>query len=188
MLTRLPAVRRTCNLIALAGLAVAAGCHTGETVSSNSPKPSGTYKCNSVSSSQVVVSPPTVDVTDDVMRLSGTVQRRPGVTGILDGRVDVDLVGPDGLLLDKSLHCHLQPETVPTDATKSATYAPTPFGYVPPVGSTLRARYVDRQAAILEDLKDGDLDYNGNGGHIGEDVPRSQENGSMPTNPTGGGN
>ena len=188
MLTRRgpQAVVRFHPLAAVALAVAAVGCHHGDAVSSGGPQPTGKLKCEAVSSAQVAVSPPVVDIQDGVMRISGTVHRMPGVTGRLDGRVDVDLVGPDGLLLDRSLHCSLQPHGVPMDPNASSGYAPTPFGYVPPEGSTLRARYVDRQASILEDLKDGDLNYNGNGGHVGADVPRSQENGSMPANPTGG--
>jgi hypothetical protein len=187
------AIARFSSLAVAALAAVAVGCHEGDSTggqTASQPSASqstGKLKCEAVSSAEVVVSPPVVDIKDGVMRISGTIHRLPGVPGLLDGRVDVDLIGPDGLRLDRSLHCHLEPAGVPMDPGASAAYSPTPFGYVPPDGSTLRARYVDRQAAVLEDLKDGDLDYNGNGGHIGNDVPRSQENGSMPTNSSGGG-
>jgi hypothetical protein len=164
-----------------------AGCHHEDDTGKS--KLESTYKTLAEQSPQVVVSPPVpVILNGRNLGISGTIHRQAGFAGVLDGRVDVDLIGPDGMLLDKSLHCHLIPAAIPADASQNATYAPTPFGYIPPAGSTLRARYVDRQAMILEDLKEGDLDYNGNGGHVGADVPRSQENGSGPTNPTGGGN
>ena len=192
MLTRRgpQAIARFSSLAMAALVAVAVGCHEGDSAGSqpSQPQSTGKLKLEAAPSTEVVVSPPVADIKDGVLRVSGTIHRQPGVPGILDGRVDVDLIGPDGMRLDRSLHCPLAPPTVPMDPSVSATYAPTPFGYVPPDGSTLRARYVDRQTSVLEDLKDGDLDYNGNGGHVGNDVPRSQENGSMPTNPTGGGN
>ena len=189
---------RSVAALSVASLAVVAGCHTGESVSSDSGggtstasgKPESSkqpFRVEAVSSAQVAVSPPVVLVDDGVMRISGTVHRQAGVAGPLQGRVDIDLIGPDGLFLDKSLHCNLQGGAIPTDANTSVAYAPTPFGYVPPAGSTLRARFVDRQAAILENLKDGDLDVNGNGGHTGDGVSRSAANGAMPLNTTGGG-
>ncbi len=180
------AVARLRPFAILALAAGIVGCHHDDEPAKATP--STTYNLTSVSSNQVVVSPPVATISEGRnLVISGTIHRQPGVAGELDGRVDVDLIGPDGMVLDKSLHCHLLPNAVPMDPSKSATYAPTPFGYVPPVGSTLRARYVDRQTEILEDLKDGDLDYNGNGGHSGSDVPRSSENGSAPTNASGGG-
>ena len=167
-------------------LAAVVGCHDSEEVSGG-PKPTGEYKAQGVSSAQVAVGPPVAVVKDGVLTISGDVHRMPGVTDRLDGRVDVDLIGPDGLQLDKSLRCHLEPPTLSMDPNHASVYAPTPFGYVPPAGSTLRARYVDHQAAILEDLKDGDLDYNGNYGHTGIGVSPTQENGSAPAAPSGGG-
>ncbi len=195
-------IRSVAAAVSAAALAVAggtlAGCHTGESVSSASGGGTETaggrpesskqpLKVEAVSSAQVAVSPPVVLIEDGVMRITGTVHRQPGVAGPLQGRVDIDLIGPDGLFLDKSLHAPVQGGAVPGDANTSVAYAPTPFGYVPPAGSILRARFVDRQASILEDLKDGDLDVNGNGGHTGDGVSRSASNGSMPLNSTGGG-
>ena len=193
MPTRRPAPVRSPRSTALAGvvalsgsivgsallLVAVVGCHDSEEVSGG-PKPTGEYKAQGVSSAQVAVGAPVAVVKDGVLTISGDVHRLPGVTDRLDGRVDVDLIGPDGLQLDKSLRCHLEPPTVPMDPNHASIYAPTPFGYVPPAGSTLRARYVDHQAAILEDLKDGDLDYNGNYGHTGMGVSPTQENGSAP--------
>ena len=167
-------------------LAVVGGCSHAAVVS-GPEEPNGPLKCQSVSSKDVAVSPPTVVVQNGVMTISGTVHRQVGATGPLDGRVDIDLIGADGLPLDKSLHASLIPNTVPENPSVPARYSPTPFGYVPPAGSVVRARYVDRQTAILENLKDGILDVNGNGGHTGEGVRQSAENGSMPTNPTSGG-
>ena len=188
MLIRHAAARHAAAVLTVAlGLAGGSGCHHEDSISSGGAQPTGNIKCTAVSSAQVAVAPPVVDIRQGIMRISGTVHRQPGVTGPLDGRVDIDLIGPDGLVLDKSLHCHLLPGTVPVDPNQSAAYSPTPFGFVPPAGSTLRARYVDRQTAILENLQDGDLDYNGNGGHVGTDVNRSSTNGGMPLNTNGGG-
>ena len=186
----MPTRRRPIAALAPLALAVplalaAAGCH-GPTVVSGPGHPDGPLKCTSVNSSDVVVSPPTVEVQDGTMSLSGTVHRVAGATGKLNGRVDIDLIGPDGLKLDKSLHAPLIPNNIPADPNVAARYSPTPFGYVPPAGSTLRARYVDRQEAIREGLEDGILDYNGNNGHTGEGVNRSQENGSHPGESGGG--
>ncbi len=173
-------------LATIALTAGAVGCHHND--DPHKQKIEQTYLLKSQNTAQVVVGPPVAEVDDGVLRVSGTVHRQPGAAGVLDGRVDVDLIGPDGMMLDKSLHCNLQPSAVPMDASQAATYAPTPFGYVPPAGSTLRARYVDRATEILENLREGDLNYNGNGGHTGADIRPSQENGSSPANPSGGGN
>ena len=187
MLTR-RASHPVARLRPLAAVVLAAGVVGCQQNDPAANQPSDRYHCVAVSSPQVAVSPPVANVQHGILTISGTAHRQPGATGPLDGRVDVDLIGPDGMMLDKSLHCHLQPNTIPADPGQVAAYAPTPFGYVPPTGSTLRARYVTAKDAVLEDLKDGDLDYNGNGGHSGSDVPRSQENGAAPANPSGGGN
>ena len=165
----------------------AAGC-SHPAVVSRQGDPNSPLHCEAVPSDQVVVSPPIVSVQSGVMSIAGDVHRQPGVTGPLDGLVAIDLIGPDGLKLDKALHAPLQPGNIPEDPNQSARYAPANFGYVPPIGSTVRAHYLTRQEAILQNMKDGVLDYNGNGGHVGDGVPRSQENGSMPTSPAGPGN
>ncbi len=129
-----------------------------------------------------------MDVTGGVLRLSGTVQRRPGVTGELDGLVDVDLIGPDGLLLDKQPALPPAAEHRPGRREQDGHLLARPrSGTSPRSGRRCGPGTSTGRTAIRENLKEGDLDYNGNGGHIGTDVPRSQENGSMPTNPTGGG-
>jgi hypothetical protein len=178
---RRPPVAPLATLGLTALLTASQGCHSSD----DDARAASMLRCEAVSSAQVAVSPPTVVVHNGMIEVAGTVHRQAGVTGPLDGRVDIDLIGPDGLRLDRSLHAPLIPNTVPADPTQVARYAPTAFGYVPPAGSVLRARYVDRMQARKENIEDGVLDVNGNGGHTGNDVPMSQENGSMPTSPAG---
>ena len=180
--------RRRRSPAALASLVLAAsavGCAGGKPVLSGPTHPDGPLKCQAVASKDVVVSPPEVAVQDGMMTVTGTIHRQPGVTGLLDGRVDVDLIGPDGLKLDTMpLHAPMVPGAVPMDPSASAVYSPTKFGYAPPPGSIIRARYVDYKTMINENLRDGILEPNGNGGHTGEGVSPTAENGSSPVNPT----
>ena len=171
---------------ALVATATLVGGCTDDASISRAGDPHSFLKCESVSTDQVTVGPPVVEIRNGVMSISGSVRRKPGVTALLDGRVDLDLIGPDGLKLDKSLHAPLVPNDIPMGDNGSSRYAPTPFGFVPPANSTVRARYVTRMEGIKESIDDGILDYNGNNGHTGNDVPRSQENGSTPANATGG--
>jgi hypothetical protein len=160
----MPITARISSLLLAVSLGLAqTGCHSHRPPESF--EAGGTSgKVAVIGSDLVVLDLPTVDISHGNILISGTVHRRPGVTGELPGRVDIEFLDPDGEYLD-GLPALLTPRAVPVDPSASATYA-TSYGFIPPRGSTVRVHFVDRDTMIREDLEGGINGY-GTGGKTG---------------------
>lgn len=162
--------------VAAAAFAVAGtGCHRDRfTTAGGDAGNSGKQflHVEGVSTDQVEVLPPTVSVTENVMTVTGTVRRKDNAPDGLAGRVDIDVLGPDGVRIGFPWIAGLAPPVVSADAAGS-TYAPN-IGYLPVKGSTIRVRFLTRQEAQAEDNVNRDPNNTGNGGHTGEDQPHQK--------------
>jgi hypothetical protein len=138
------------------------GCHTA-------PKPADHFEADGVKGSvavlphdQVIIDLPSVDVHNGIISISGTVHRKPGVTGELPGRIDIEFLDAEGQYLD-GLPALLTPRVVPVDPNSTARYS-TNYGYIPPEGSTVRVHFIDHEKQIEEDAEGDDFSYGGNAG------------------------
>jgi hypothetical protein len=138
------------------------GCHTA-------PKPADHFEADGVKGSvavlpndQVIVDLPVVEAHNGVVSISGTVHRKPGVTGELPGRIDIEFLDAEGQYLD-GLPALLTPRAVPVDPNSTARYS-TNYGYVPPEGSTVRVHFINHERQIEEDAEGDDFSYGGNSG------------------------
>jgi hypothetical protein len=153
---RRPARNRVSQAIALtAGLLTAgafSGCHK--------PNVASDLRIEPQANDWVEVSKPTVIYDKDAMVVAGHVKRKPGVTGEIAGRVDVDVIGPDGKPV-AWIPALLTPSSLP-DANGQSDYT-VRYGYIPLAGSTVQVRFVDAETAKLEDTDN--VEYsNGKGG------------------------
>jgi hypothetical protein len=146
-------------VLGLAGLS--AGCH-------HTPKPAEHFEANGIQGSVAVVPNdlveldlPVVKVEKGTTYISGVVHRKTTGSEAIQGRVDIEFLGPGGEYLD-GLPALLTPRAVPADANTPATYS-TSYGYVPPTGSTVRVHFIDRDTQIQEDLEGNDFSYSGGG-------------------------
>jgi hypothetical protein len=130
-----------------------------------------------VANDTVILDLPSVKIDDGSTIITGTVHRRPRITGEIAGRVDIEFLGPDGEYLD-GLPALLTPRTVPADPNTSTTYFTT-YGYVPPAGSTVRVHFVDHETQIEEDAAGNNYGYGGGnagrGGSGGSQVHNSNK-------------
>jgi len=134
-----------------------------------------------VANDLVILDLPTVEISrHGIVTISGTVHRKPGVSGELPGRVDIEFLDSEGQYLD-GLPALLTPRAVPVDPNALATYT-TNYGYMPPAGSTVRVHFVDRQTQIEEDLAGDNYGSGGAGGGKAQGYT-----GSHTTHSSGGG-
>jgi hypothetical protein len=147
------------RLILVAAAVCAVGC---------SNKPS--FPSQGVSNDVVELSHPTVWIEGDSISISGSVKRRPGVTGTIDGRVDITILGPGGgsLVWVPAL---LTPNPIPYEGLGESQYI-VHYGYIPPAGSTVVAHFVDADTAKEEDVdnteKDATKGLRGSNGEFGD--------------------
>lgn len=117
------------------------------------PPPEG-IKVQMIQDKQVRLLTPAVDFGGGVMNITGLVRRRPGVHGVIAGRVDIDVVDSDNNNLDW-IPALLYPSPMPSEGKGESGYT-IHYGWIPPVGSIIRVRFVDTQTAAKEDLGDAD--------------------------------
>ena len=161
--------RRFAYLATLAvGLGLVAGCHESRPAGSiDEPAATSGLKAEGVSTDFVEVGRPRVEIDDGVLNVSGHVRRKLlAASSKIEGRVDVDIIGPDGAMLTW-LPAVLAPNPLPTEGSGEAGYE-LHYGWLPPAGSTVRVHFVDQKTAALEDA--GDTEYtsgSAHGGHAG---------------------
>jgi hypothetical protein len=153
--------RRDRKLISIALLtaAWAAGC--GSSGSKPEPPPGG-ISVDSTDNDLVTFSPPQVSIEKDIMTITGTVTRKPGVHDVITGRVDIDVFASNGESL-AWIPTLITPDPVPDDQKGESTYI-VRYGLVPPAGSTIQVHYVDKATAIQEDVDDREYSGGGYGG------------------------
>jgi hypothetical protein len=147
------------------GCLLAAGCHgsgSKDTLDEPATSASGLH-AEGQSSDLVDVGRPLVEVSDGVLNVSGHVRRKAGTTATIAGRVNIDVIGPDGAML-VWLPAVLAPNPLPTEGGGEAGYE-IHYGWVPPAGSTVRVHFVDAKTAALEDADE--TEYSGGGAHGG---------------------
>lgn len=113
-----------------------------------------------ISTDQVQVPAPNVQIDHGVMTVTGNVQRKPGVTAPISGRVDITVTDNDGNSL-LFLPALLTPDPIPTEGRGESQYT-THYGWVPPAGSIVRAHFVDAETAQREDVNG--IEYEGTSG------------------------
>jgi hypothetical protein len=136
--------------------ALLTGCASGPQSSPDAPA------VTLVSDNRVILDSAVVLVDHGALDISGAVHIRPGYSGPIAGRVDIEYVSPQGDLLD-GLPVGLDPGKV--SSAKPSTFHVN-YMYIPPKGSVLRIRFVDAEAQAREDLEGGffDAGLNGTGG------------------------
>jgi hypothetical protein len=144
---------------ALAVLGLLMGCQSDRKATDHFDDDGIKGKVTVVDNDMVALDLPVVDVAHDTVYIHGSVHRKPGVTGAIEGRVDIEFLSPEGEYLD-GLPALLTPRAVPFDSNEPATYT-TSYGYVPPKGSIVRIHFVDRETMVKEDLQGTDFSYGG---------------------------
>ena len=150
------------RLFICGALVVLGGCDSQSSPPSDAPPPPETVRVEAVSDKQVEVTPPTVTIADGVMDVSGYVRRLATARREIRGRVDIDVTDPDGEVL-AWIPALLTPEKLPAQAGGEAGYV-VHYGWVPPAGSIVKVRFVDKATAVIEDSEGAE--YEGaTGGH-----------------------
>jgi hypothetical protein len=128
------------------------------------PPPEG-VKVEIIQDKQIHVLAPIVEFDSGVMNITGYVRRKPGVRGVITGRVDIQVVDPDGTELDW-IPALVVPSSIPTEGRGEAGYV-IHYGWIPPAGSIIKVSFVDSKTAALEDSADGDTVGGTYGSHTG---------------------
>jgi hypothetical protein len=141
---------------------LAAGCQDSTApAGKEGAAPSG-MRVEGVSTDKLEVPPPNVSIDGDgVMTVQGNVRRRAGVTETISGRVDIDVIGPDGKPLEW-IPALLTPDPMPTEGKGESGYI-IHYGWIPPSGSTVRVHWVDSKTAAREDADETEYSSGGYG-------------------------
>ena len=157
-------IRRDKKLISIAVLATAFVCGCSSSDTKLQPPPEG-ISVDSTDNDLLVFSPPQVSIEKDIMTISGTVTRKPGVHDVISGRIDIDVFASNGESL-AWIPTLITPDPVPDDQKGESAYI-VRYGLVPPAGSTVQVHYVDKATAIQEDVDDREYSGGGYGGGKG---------------------
>ncbi len=160
MLDQLKTIIAAIALLAVLG----GGCASG---TKNVPPPEG-ISVDVTDNDLLVFGPPQVTIEKGVLTVEGTVSRKPGDHDVIAGRIDIDLIASNGENL-AWLTALLTPNPVPDDEKGQSTYV-VRYGLVPPAGTTVQVRFVDKATATQEDIDDREYSgggYGGGGGHGG---------------------
>jgi len=142
--------------------ALMGGCASSE---SNSGSPPEGVSAAATDSDLLDFGAPQVLVEKGVMTVEGTVTRKPGDHDVIAGRIDIDVYAANGENL-AWLTALLTPDPVPDDQKSESTYV-VRYGFVPPPGSTVQVRFVDKATATQEDVDDREYAGGGYGGKVG---------------------
>jgi hypothetical protein len=145
--------------ITILATAFVGGCESSG--SKPAPPPEG-ISVDSTDNDLVTFSPPQVSIDKDIMTITGTVTRKPGVHDVISGRIDIDVFASNGESL-AWIPTLITPDPVPDDQKGESTYI-IRYGLVPPAGSTIQVHYVDKATAIQEDVDDREYTGGGYGG------------------------
>ncbi len=132
------------------------GCAGSSEVPNGQPPPQG-LAVQAQDTDSLEVQLPNVVFAGGVMTVRGRVHRKAAAIGEISGRMDIDLIGPDGKL-SQTLTALLTPDPVPSEANGESGYV-VYYGWIPPSGSTVKARFVDWTTAKTEDTHTASHDY-----------------------------
>jgi hypothetical protein len=169
MMTRNESGRLLLGLI-LVGV-VSAGCSTlSNRVDAVA---SGELQAEGALSPLVEISQPKVMRNDNTLEIEGTITRKPGVDGPIPGYLLLQVLSPDGEVLD-SLALSWVPKDIPTTGERQSRYG-IRWLLTPPQGSLMRV-------GLSEDML---VDSNGWGRGTSSDLSNVVASGRTPPQPNG---
>jgi hypothetical protein len=107
---------------------------------------SGAVKADRVDSELIDLSLPSVHREGDVLVVTGTVMRRPGVDGPIPEPLQILFLSDNGAVLDE-LWPTWQPDEIPIDGNRQSSYE-VRYAWLPPNGTIVRAVYGSRPAGL----------------------------------------
>jgi len=99
----------------------------------------GAVKVDRTDSDLIDLSPPSVHRDGNVLIVSGTVTRKPGVDGPIPGELQILFLSDGGAVLDE-LWPTWQPDEIPVDGNRQSSYE-VRYEWLPPEGTIVRAVY-----------------------------------------------
>lgn len=131
---------------AVLAIAMSGGCASSSTEAQQTPALEN-VRVQVEPSDLIDISQPQVGRSGEDMTITGTVTRKPGDTGDVDGHLEVVILSADGETVLNQFPLSWLPKDIPTDGSRQSKYE-VRYGYIPPPGSTVMIYFSDNAHVI----------------------------------------